>query len=139
MNRIKSTIFLLVFFASITFAQKADDLIGKYRLPNKLDVEIYKNGEKYFGKITALNGYENGRTTDVKNPEESKRNTPLVGMVVLKDLEYDHEEKEWINGNMYAPEKGMVINFKVTEMRKNEIEVVGSKYFFWKTLVWKKI
>jgi len=139
MNRIKSTIFLLVFFASITFAQKADDLIGKYRLPNKLDVEIFKDNGKYFGKIIALNGYENGQTTDVKNPEKAERNTPLIGMVILKDLEYDQKEKEWINGNMYGPEKGMVFNFKVAEMRKNEIEVVGSKYFFWKTLVWKKI
>ena len=139
MNRIKSTIFLLVFFASLTFAQKADDLIGKYRLPNKLDVEIFKDNGKYFGKIVALNGYEAGQTKDVKNPEKDKRNTQLIGMLILKDLEYNQKEKEWINGNMYGPEKGMIFNLKVTEMRKGEIEVVGSKYFFWKTLVWKKI
>lgn len=40
---------------------------------------------------------------------------------------------------MYGPEKGMTFNLKVTEMRDNEIVVVGSKYVFWKTLVWEKI
>ncbi len=139
MYNIKLTLFLILFSTTFTFAQQADDVIGKYHLPNKLDVEIFKRNGKYFGKIIALNGYENGRTTDIKNPDKSKRNRPLIGMVLIKDLEYDQKENQWVNGNMYGPEKGMVLNLEVTEIRKNEIVVVGSKYFFWKTLVWKKI
>jgi len=139
MYNIKLTLFLILFSTTFTFAQQADDVIGKYHLPNKLDVEIFKRNGKYFGKIIALNGYENGRTTDIKNPDKSKRNRPLIGMVLIKDLEYDQKENQWVDGNMYGPEKGMVLNLEVTEIRKNEIVVVGSKYFFWKTLVWKKI
>ena len=132
-------ILILLITASVIFAQKADDIIGKYHLPNKLDVRIYKLGNKYYGKIVALNGFENGQTTDINNDDDGSRQEPLIGMVIIKGLEFNSEDKEWINGKMYGPEKGMYFNLKVTEMRENEIEVVGSKYFFWHTLIWKKI
>ncbi len=132
-------ILILLITASVIFAQKADDIIGKYHLPNKLDVRIYKLGNKYYGKIVALNGFENGQTTDINNDDEGSRQEPLIGMVIIKGLEFNSEDKEWINGKMYGPEKGMFFNLQVTEMREKEIEVVGSKYFFWHTLVWKKI
>ncbi len=138
MNKIIITVAFLFLSLNI-IAQKADDIIGKYHLPNKLDIEIYKKGNKYFGKVIALNGWENGQTKDYKNPDKAKRNEPLKGKTIIKNLEFDANEKEWINGEMYGPEKGMFLNLKITEIRKNEIEVVGSKYFFWKTLIWEKI
>ena len=130
---------ILIFSTSVIFAQQADDVIGKYRLPNNLDIEIFKNNNKYLGKIVALNGYENGETKDFKNPDKSKRNELLLGKVIIKDLEFDKEDKEWVNGSMYGPEKGMVFNLNITEIRDNEIEIVGSKYFFRRTLEWKKL
>ena len=139
MLKIKLTILLLMIVAGSAFAQKADDIIGKYHLPNKLDIEIYKKNGKYYGKIIALNGYEDGQTSDSKNPDEAKQNKLLLGMEIIKGLEFDSETKEWVNGTMYGPEKGMTFNLDITEMRKDEIEVVGSKYIFWHTLVWKKI
>ncbi|MCF6243273.1 MAG: DUF2147 domain-containing protein [Bacteroidales bacterium] len=130
---------IIIFINLSLFSQKADELIGKYHMPNKLDIEIFKSGNKYYGKVIALNGWENGKTTDYKNPDEEKRNEPLVGKIILKDLEFDNEEKIWTNGTLYGPEKGMFVDFKVTEMQKNKIEVVASKFFIRKTMVWKKI
>ena len=130
---------ILVFSASGVFAQQAEDVIGKYRLPNNLDIEIFKDENKYFGKIVALNGYENGETKDFKNPDKSKRNEFLLGKVIIENLELDKEKKQWINGSMYGPEKGMVFNLKITEIKQNEIVVVGSKYFFRKTIKWEKL
>jgi len=130
---------IIILISSYAFAQKADDIIGKYHLPNKLDVQIYKVGNKYNGKIIALNGFEDGQKTDINNDDEALRKKPLIGMVIIKGLEFDSDDKEWIDGEMYGPEKGMTFNLKVTEIRGNEIEVVGSKYLFWHTLVWKKI
>ena len=132
-------ILILLFVATFGFAQKADDIIGKYHLPNKLDVEIYKKGNKYYGKIIKLNGFENGQKTDINNDDKSKRNTPLIGMEIIKGLVFDSEEKEWVDGEMYGPEKGMYFNLKITKMREKEIEVVGSKYIFWHTLTWKRL
>ena len=140
MKKLKNILlFIFMCYGINSFAQKADDIIGKYHLPNKLDVEIVKDNGKYYGKIIALNGYENGRTKDVKNPDKSKRNDLLLNKIILKDLEFDNQKKTWINGQMYAPEKGMIVNLTITKIRDKEIEVVGSKYFFWRTLIWEKL
>ena len=139
MNKIKLTISLILISSTFSFAQQADEIIGNYRLPNKLDIQIFENNGKYFGKIIALNGYENGQVTDINNPDKSKRSLPLIGMLVLKNLEYDKKEIKWVNGSMYGPEKGMSFNLKITKIRQNKIVVVASKYFFWKTLEWKRI
>ena len=137
MNKITTLLFILI--SNIMFAQNADDIIGKYHLPNNLDVELYKQGDIYFGKIIALNGYENGQTVDLKNPDESKQKDSLIGKIIIEDLKFDKEEKQWFDGKMYGAEKGMFFNLKVTNINKKEIVVVGSKFLFWRTLIWNKI
>ena len=131
--------YLSIFFTTTTFAQEPDEILGKYHLPNKLDIEIFKNNGAYFGKIIALNSFEDGQTKDINNPDESKQNEPLIGKVIIKNLAFDKDKREWVNGSMYGPEKGMVFNLKITEIRQNEIVAVGSKYLFWKTLKWRKL
>ena len=137
----KALILLLIpiFISLNMFAQRADDIIGKYRLPNKIDVEIYKVKGKYFGKIIKLNNFEDGQILDINNPDKTKRGNPILGMEIIKNLEFDREEKQWINGSMYGAEKGIVFDLEITKYRKNEIVVVGSKYVFWKTLIWKRL
>ena len=139
MYKFKLVLVFIIFFSSVTYAQKADEIIGKYRLPNKLDVEIYKQHEKYFGKIIALNGFEDGMKKDEKNPDKSKRKDVLTGKVIIQNLEYDKDSGEWLNGSMYGPEKGMIFDLKITDVSQNEAVVVGSKLIIKKTLVWKKI
>ena len=136
---IKITTLLILLISNIIFAQNADDIIGKYHLPNNLDVELYKQGDVYFGKIIALNGYENGQMTDIKNSDKSKRKDSLIGKVIIENLKFNKEEKEWFDGKMYGAEKGMFFNLEVTEIHKNKITVVGSKFLFWRTLTWSKI
>ncbi len=138
-TKIKLLIVMMFLSASAIYAQQADDIVGKYRLPNKLDVKIFKYKGKYYGKIIALNGYENGQTTDYKNPDEAHRNDPLLGKIILKELVFDEDDKKWTDGQMYGPEKGMEVNLEVTEMKADKITVVASKYFFWKTIEWTKI
>ena len=124
---------------SILFAQHADIIVGKYNLPNKLDIEIFKNSGKYFGKIIALNGFENGQLKDINNPDRSHRNDLLLGKLIIKDLEYDKNEEKWINGSMYGAEKGLYFNLLIAEVRANEISVVGSKFIMKKSVEWKKL
>jgi len=50
MKKIKLSIFLILISTVLSFAKSANDIIGKYRLPNKLDIEIYSNNGKYYGK-----------------------------------------------------------------------------------------
>ncbi len=137
----KTSLIILIIIFSVTYisAQQADEIIGKYHLPNDLDIEIFKDGGKYFGKIIALNNFEDGQTKDINNKDKSKQNELLVGKIIIKNLEFNREKEQWLNGSMYGPEKGMVFNLKITEIREKEIKVVGSKYIMWRTLLWEKI
>ncbi len=139
MLKLNLTISLITILTTISYAQQADIIIGKYRLPNKLEIEIFENQGKYFGKIISLNGFEDGQVKDINNPDRSKRKDSLLGKLIIQDLEYDMEEKKWIKGSMYGAEKGMHFNLKITEVRQNEIVVIGSKYIMRKTLEWKKL
>ncbi len=139
MLKIKLIISLMIFIMPLSFAQNANEIIGKYHLPNKLDIEIFEYKTKYFGKIIALNDYEEGQKTDFKNPNKTKQNDFLIGKVIITNLEYDAKEKQWINGKMYGPEKGLFFDLKIKEARENKIEIVASKYLFWKTMEWEKI
>lgn len=129
--------FILLSF--YTFAQNADKVIGKYHLPNKLDVEIFKHKSKYFGRIIALNNYQEGQTIDYKNPKKEHRSDKLLGKIIITNLEYNEKLNQWVNGKMYGPEKGIFFNLKIKDVRKAEIEIEASKYLFWKTINWKRI
>ena len=137
-NNVLSIISLLA-LVSLAIAQNPDDIIGKYRLPNQLDVEIFKQNNKYYGKIVGVGDLDFENQKDIHNPDEDLQDELLLGKVIITNLEYDKSERQWLDGSMYGPEKGLIFNLKITEVRANEIEVVGSKYFFWKTLIWKKI
>ena len=139
MLKLKMILSLIIFFTSVSFAQQANEVVGKYHLPNNLDIEIFEYNKKYFGKIIALNGFENGQTKDIKNPNKSKRNDDLLGKVIITNLEYDTKEKVWINGLMYGPEKGMFFGLQITEVKQSKIEIDASKYFFRKTAEWEKL
>ncbi len=134
----KSTcISLLLFISTTLFAQQADDIIGKYHLPNGIDIKIYKVEDSYNGKIIALNEYP--ETKDKKNPNKSKRNDLLLGKVIIINLKFDTDEKKWNKGKMYGPDKGINVNLEITESNKDEITIVASKFVFWKTMKWKRI
>jgi len=100
-------IFMLLSFISEA-QSKADDIIGTWLTTGKepAKIQIYKSGEKFYGKIIWLQfPTENGKPkTDSNNPDKSKRNTPVIGLVILTDFKFDGEE--WKDGNIYDPESG---------------------------------
>ena len=71
-------------------------------------VEIYKSGNKYFGKI--IWGKEifepDGKTSkkDSKNSNEELRNRNMLNMIILSDFTYD--DGEWTGGELYDPKSG---------------------------------
>ncbi len=118
-----------------------DQIIGNWRPSNGRSViKIYKgveaNGEdptKYYGKIIWLKepNDANGKSrTDINNPEESKRNQPLKGMVNMKDLEFVGNDKEWLwdNGTIYDPNNGSNYSFQAEISRKNPNLLLGTGY-----------
>lgn len=88
--------------------------------------QIYKCGEKLCGKIIWLKEpLLNGKPKiDSKNPDEKKREQPILGMVFLKSFEQVGENK-WDNGTIYDPQSGKTYSCYMKMLDKNKMEVKG--------------
>lgn len=119
----------LLLFGLSAFGQvKADDLIGVWLTSGKepAKIQIYRSGEKYYGKIVWLkNPFEGGKSrVDARNPDKSKRTQPIVGLIILKGFEFDGGD-EWEDGNIYDPESGKTYNCYLSLKDKNNLKVRG--------------
>jgi uncharacterized protein (DUF2147 family) len=132
---------LFVFSGIFIYGQSADALIGVYlKADGKSKVEFYKSGETYSGKVIWLKepNDETGKPKkDVKNPDKSLRERPLLGLVSITGLKYEGNGK-YVDGKAYRPAEGDEVRFKIQVNNDGTISVTGSKAIFSKTEVWKK-
>lgn len=110
------TLALLPLLAVAALAVDADSILGKWLSPSDVGsahVDVYKNGNKYFGKIVWLekpvfsekDPLAGQPKVDRRNPDPKLRSRPVMGLVILENLEYS-SSGEWKNGTIYAPDKG---------------------------------
>jgi len=107
-------IFALIGFLAYPFVNvqaqdvKGDDILGVWLNEDKdAHVDIYKEGDVYFGKIIWLDepNEENGEPKlDDENEDESLRTRPVMGLLLLRDFVFD--EDEWEDGRVYDPKNG---------------------------------
>ena len=122
-------IFFTFLVALNTSAQtKADDVVGVWLTAGKepAKVQVYKSGEKYYGKIIWLkNPTENNKPrVDSKNPNKTKRNQQIIGLLILREFEFDGDG-EWEDGKIYDPESGKTYSCYLTLKDKNTLKVRG--------------
>ena len=107
---------------------KADDIIGVWLTNSKepAKIQIYKSGEKFYGKIIWLkNLTENGKQrVDANNPDETKRSNAVIGLVILTGFKFDGDD-EWKGGNIYDPESGKTYSSYIYLKDKNTLRVRG--------------
>lgn len=107
---------------------KADDILGVWMTGGKepAKIQIYKAGEKYYGKIIWLkNPTENGKQrTDGNNPDEAKRKNPIIGLEMLTGFRFDGAD-EWKGGDIYDPESGKTYSSYMYLKDKNTLRVRG--------------
>jgi len=136
-----------VFSLGMATAQNSDGdkLVGVWQ-PSEgtAYVKIDKIGNKYYGRIVWLKEplNEDGEPkTDVNNPDESLRETPLKGYRILKDFVWDETEKIWVDGTIYDPKNGTTYNCKIELTEDNKIEVRGfvGTAVFGRTDVWTRL
>ncbi|MGF1534554.1 MAG: DUF2147 domain-containing protein [Bernardetiaceae bacterium] len=127
-----SLLFVCAFGASSAMAQddEGDALVGLW-LPSEgtARIQVYKGGKsgKYFGRIVWLkepNDEDGKPKTDKKNPDESLRDKPLMGYVMLRGFSYKGN-KVWDGGTIYDPKSGSTYNCEINMKNKNSIEVRG--------------
>jgi len=93
---------LLSVCSSAVMAKSADDVVGTWMVAAKdAKVQIYKKGNKFYGKIVWLTNPED---KDTNNPDSKKKNDKLIGKLMLHSFVYD--DGEWEDGKIYDPGNG---------------------------------
>ncbi len=106
-------------------------------------VEIYRNGEKFQGKIVWLKEPLDEKTgkpkTDINHPDKSIRNRPILGLVNLWGFSFNGRDK-WENGRVYDPKNGKEYKCVITVKDPETIEVRGfvGITLIGRTDVWKR-
>ena len=114
------TLLAIVFCGIVpAFAQASanyfpDSIIGLYQGKHEgteFKVRIEQNADGTFSaKLVwvkdCINPETGRKRMDVKNPDKSKRYTPLDEVEIITGLKYNEEKKCWDKGRMYDPSKG---------------------------------
>ncbi|GAB2519237.1 DUF2147 domain-containing protein [Spirosoma aerophilum] len=142
-------LFLLVCLSLPSFASALDDpdaLVGRWLSSKKRNqVQIYRQGNKYFGKLVwMLEPNEPGTNklkADKANPDEKLRSRPLMHMVLLTNLTYKGNNV-WGDGEIYNPEDGKTYNCEVTLKDHDSIDLRGyvmGLSFLGKSKTWTRV
>lgn len=119
----------------------ADSPIGKWKTVDDKtgkvmsEVEIYEQGGKLFGKITALTdpNDKQGKPRICGECKGDDKDKPIVGLVILKNL--SPSKDRYKGGTILDPEDGKVYRAEVwTEDGK--LKVRGYLSLFYKTQTW---
>jgi len=136
---------LLLCAALMVNAQrKASDIIGKYLSESgKAKIEVIDIGGKYYGKIFWLrepNNQDGTPKVDKNNPDQSKRKNHLIGLLLLKSMEFDGKST-WHNGTIYDPENGKDYSCKITIDDKSNLDIRGfiGVSLIGRTTKWKRV
>jgi len=105
-------------------------------------IEIYQQGEKFFGKIVWLKELnENGKPkTDNKNPDKARHNDPVIGLVMLKNFEFDGKST-WEGGTIYDARNGKTYSCYLTLQADKTLKVRGyvGISLFGQTNIWTRL
>ncbi len=132
---------LFLLCGSCVFAQK--DPIERlwYNEEKTAKIEIYKAADsKLYGKIIWLKEpLREGRAKiDIHNPDASKRNNPIIGLVILKGFKKDGKT-EYHDGTIYDPLNGKNYSCKMY-YKGDKLEVRGyyGLSIFGRSTTWTK-
>ena len=115
----KTLSILAIFFGGISnlLSQNPSDILGYwYNQEKTAKIKIFTvilNDQRYYvGKIVWLKKPNiNGKPKiDQRNPDEEKRNRPIMNLNILNDLKWDSEDKKWVDGKVYDPVIGSTYN-----------------------------
>jgi len=119
---------LLLFTSTYISAQTSDAVLGTWLNDTKeAKIEIFKNGNKYFGKIIWLkipNDANGQAKTDTHNSDSKLKLRKILGLQIIQNFDYAGGNL-WDNGKIYDPKNGKTYSCKMTLIDKNNLEVRG--------------
>jgi uncharacterized protein (DUF2147 family) len=112
-------------FPVLLLAQgQEDDILGIWFNEEKDGkVKIYKQDGQFFGKIVWREDVPGTSPYDVKNPDPELRDRKKVGLVILKDFEF--EDNKWEGGTIYDPKSGKTYSCVMKLMEDGSLYVRG--------------
>ena len=123
---------ILICLASSSMGQNDSDankILGKWlTAEEKGRVKIYQcNGDEYCGKIVWTKNNAQGKPPkfDENNPDPDKRDRKILGLTILKGLEYNADEEIWEGGKIYDPNKGKKYNCYVELVNPDKLKLRG--------------
>jgi uncharacterized protein (DUF2147 family) len=125
-----SAVLLLLMGSSFApTTDNTDAIVGVWKTgEGNAMVRIYKNGDKYQGKIVWLkepNDPETGKPKQDKNhPDEANKTRALLGMINIWGFTYK-ENNLWDDGNIYDPKNGSTYSCTIKMINPNSLEVRG--------------
>lgn len=125
-----SALFILLMGTSFApISDNPDAIVGVWKTgEGNAMVRIYKNGEKYQGKVVWLKepiDPETGKPKQDKNhPDESNRTRPVLGMINIWGFSYK-DKNLWDDGNIYDPKNGSTYSCTIKMINPNTLEVRG--------------
>ena len=123
---------LLIIAGASAFNVKADNpdgIVGVWKTgEGTAMVRIYKNGDKYQGKIVWLkepNDPETGKPkVDKNHPDEASKTRSILGLVNIWGFNYKGENV-WDGGNIYDPKNGNTYSCEIKMINSKVLEVRG--------------
>jgi len=134
-------ILITILIGNSIYAQ--DEILGKWLPADKLGhIEIFKENNKYYGKIVCINNPINPKTgkywQDSNNPNKKKRKRTIIGIRMMFGFEYDEKEKEFINGKLYDVRTGKTYEGKMW-LKNGKLVLRGYWFLFYQTEKWVKV
>lgn len=126
MKRLSFLVLLITAVSLSTMAQSKDAILGKWlNSSGEGQIEIYKKGEKYFGKLAWMKEPNvNGKPKlDAKNPSTSLQKRPLLNLEILQDFVF--EDGKWTDGKIYDPKSGKTYSCNMTLKGSDVLNVRG--------------
>jgi uncharacterized protein (DUF2147 family) len=138
MKKIGLSITFLLFILSMN----AQTISGKWKTiddetkKEKSVIEIFKKGDKYFGKIISIVD-PTKKDSKCTLCTDSRKDQPILGMEIIKNLEQDGDEFE--DGTILDPKNGKIYDCKIWLEDDNTLNVRGYISFFFRTQEWIRV
>ena len=128
-------------------AQTGEAILGVWKNgEGTVHIEVFKNKDKYQGKIVWLKAPIDDKTgkpkTDVNHPDPGVRNRPLVGLSNVWGFAYRPDRKEWSGGKIYDPKNGKTYGCTIVLKTHNTLKVRGfieGMSWLGRTEVWQRV
>ena len=138
MKSLLTSVFLCLSF----FFTSAQSPVGKWDTyddetnEKKSVIEIYKVGDKLYGKIIKI--HDNTKA-DAKctTCTDDKKDKAILGMIIMENLEKDDDE--WDDGEILDPNNGKIYDCKIWLEGNDILKVRGYVGFFYRTQTWKRV